>query len=88
MPSSTPARATRSKSTVKEAQFASKTSSQSTRGASKVSASPSYPRFDAKKAKCENFFFDESLVMWDYVHFLVERQLMNCLILSMEWLIF
>ena len=38
--------------------------------------SASYPRFDAKKAKYDNFFSDESLAIWDYVckrPFLVER---------------
>ena len=41
-----------------------------------MTASPSYPRFDSKKAKYDNFFSDESLAMWDYMckrPFLVEH---------------
>ena len=74
--SSTPTRATRFSSKVKEAPSTRKTCFRSTRGATKVPATPSYSQYDSEKAKYDNFFSDESLALWDYVCkrlFLVER---------------
>ena len=74
--SSAPPRATRSTSKVQEAPSAPKTSSRSPRAATKMLATPSYPRYDSEKAKYDNFFSDESLALWDYVckrPFLVEH---------------